>query len=73
MDKVKDFAGNMGERGGQLQDIVKDIQFPVGKDQLVSQLQQRGAPKQLVDKISGSNTQQFGSQQDLMSEVGGLF
>jgi hypothetical protein len=73
MDKVKDFAGNMGEGGGKLQDIVKDIQFPVGKEQLVSQLQQRGAPKQLVDKISGLDTQKFGSHKDLMSEVGGLF
>lgn len=69
MDRLKDMAGNAGGIG----DMLKGIDFPIQKDQLISQLSQKGAPSQITDKLQGADTDQFQSQDDVMSKVKGLF
>lgn len=68
MDRLKDMAGNAGGIG----DMLKGISFPIQKDELVSQLEQKGAPSQITDKLKGDSTDQFQNQDDVMSKVSGL-
>lgn len=65
MDKLK----NMGGDAMGLKDQLKDIQFPAGKDEVASQLEQKGAPSQVVDKVRNADTSQFNSADDVMSKV----
>ena len=68
MDRLKDMAGSASGIG----DMLKGIDFPIQKDQLVSQLSQKGAPSQITDKLQGADTDQFTSQDDVMSKVKGM-
>ncbi len=68
MDRLKDMAGSAGGIG----DMLKGISFPIQKDELVSQLSQKGAPSQITDKLQGADTDQFTSQDDVMSKVQGM-
>ncbi len=68
MDRLKDMASSAGGIG----DMLKGINFPVKKDELVSQLSQKGAPSQITDKLQSSDTDQFMSQDDVMSKVKGM-
>ena len=70
MDQMKDMASNLAG-SGQIQDMLKGINFPVSKDELVNQLQQRGVPSQVLDQLRGDTTQQFNSAQDVMAKVQG--
>ena len=68
MDRLKDMASNAGGIG----DMLKGINFPVNKDDLVSQLSQKGAPSQVTDQLKNANTDQFTSQNDVMDKVKGM-
>ncbi len=72
MDRLKDLASGAGGIGG-IGDMLKGIDFPIQKDQLISQLTQKGAPSQITDKLQGADTDQFHDQDDVMSKVSGLF
>lgn len=69
MDRLKDMAANAGGIG----DMLKGIDFPVQKDQLIGLLSQKGAPSQITDKLQGADTDQFQNQDDVLSKVKGLF
>ena len=71
MDRLKDMASSAGGGGG-LGDMLKGIDFPIQKDQLVSHLEQHGAPSQITDKLRGDSTDQYQNQDDVMSKVTGL-
>lgn len=73
MDNLKDMAGQAGNQLGGLQDQLKGINFPINKSDLVSQLEQKGVPSQVTDKLRNSDTEQFSSQEDVLSKVQGMF
>jgi hypothetical protein len=68
MDNLKNKASEM--MGGGLDDQLKDINFPASKDELVSQLEQKGVPSQILDKVRGSSTSQFNNVDDVKKQVG---
>jgi hypothetical protein len=65
MDKLKDMAGDFSGLQGQLQ----DISFPASKDEVLRQLEQKGVPSQVLDKIRDVDTSQFDSVDDVMSKI----
>ena len=68
MDRLKDMAGNAGGLG----DMLKGIDFPVQKDQLVDMLKQKGAPSMITDKLRDADTSQFDSVDDVKAKAGGM-
>jgi len=69
MDRIKDMASGMNPV--DLQKYVQDVKFPASKDDLVSQVQSKGAPSDIVDKIKNSKMTEFKGVQDVMSAVQG--
>ena len=55
-----------------MQDLIGDLKFPASKDQIMSQLQQKGAPSQVTDKLKNLDISQFSSVDDLKSKLGSL-
>jgi len=55
-----------------MQDLIGDLKFPASKDQIMSQLQQKGAPSQVTDKLKNLDISQFSSVDDLRSKLGSL-
>jgi len=72
MENLKDKASSMTGSMGDLQGMLGDIKFPVKKDQILNQLQQKGAPSQVIDKLKNLNVDQFSSADELKSKLGGL-
>ncbi len=68
MDKLKNMASDA--QGGGIDSQLKDISFPASKDQVISQLEQKGVPGQVLDKVRSADTSQFDSPDDLKSKVG---
>ncbi len=69
MDRIKDMAS--GFNPADLQKYVQDVNFPISKDDLMSQIQGKGAPSDMVDKIRNSDMAEFNGPQDVMSAVQG--
>jgi len=69
MDRTKDVAS--GFNPADLQKYVQDVKFPVSKDDLLTQVQGKGAPGDVVDKIRNSDMSEFNGPQDVMSAVQG--
>lgn len=69
MDNLKKKAGDMMGSGG-IDDQLKDINFPASKDEVLRQLEQKGVPSQVTDKVRNVDTSQFDSVDDLKSKVG---
>ena len=57
---------------GNLQNLIGDLKFPASKDQILSQFQQKGAPRQVTDKLKNLDISQFTSADDLKSKLGGM-
>lgn len=68
MDKFKNMASDA--MNSQLADKVKDIDFPITKENLLNELEKKGVPKQIVEKIRGIDTSRFESYQDLKQKAG---
>jgi hypothetical protein len=68
LDKMKDMAGNVAGGGG-MQDMLKGINFPASKDEVINQLQQKGVPSQVLDQLRGDTSQQFNRAEDVMAKV----
>lgn len=68
MDKFKKMAGDAMNSG--IADQLKDIDFPCSKDELLSQLEKKGVPSQILDKVRNVNTSQFDSVDDVKQKVG---
>ncbi|HYH12022.1 MAG TPA: DUF2795 domain-containing protein [Thermomicrobiales bacterium] len=65
MDKLKDMAGDFSG----LQDQLKGIDFPASKDEVLRQLEQKGVPSQVIDKVRSADTSQFDSVDEVMAKV----
>lgn len=69
MDMFKDKANDLMGSGG-LDSQLKDINFPASKDEVLRQLEQKGVPSQILDRVRDVDTSQFDSVDDLKSKVG---
>ncbi len=65
---VVDQIGGLGE----LTQFVQGIDFPINKDELISQLKQNGSFNDIVEKLEGVANEQFGSKSDLLDTVKGF-
>jgi len=71
--------GNVGDSLGdlsnldlsQLQQYLPNLDFPAGKDQVVSEVQDNGAPQEVVDAVKNSGTETFNSADEVLQAVRG--
>jgi hypothetical protein len=67
--------GNLGGLGdldlGQLQQYLPNLNFPAGKDQVVSEIQNNGAPQEVIDGVKNSSTETFNSADEVLQAVRG--
>ena len=71
--------GNLGDGLGdlsnlnldQLQQFLPNLDFPAGKDEVVNQVQDNGAPQEVIDAVKNSGTETFNSADDVLQAVRG--
>ena len=67
--------GNLGDLSnldlGQLQQYLPNLDFPAGKDEVVNQVQDNGAPQEVIDAVKNSSTQTFNSADEVLQAVQG--
>jgi hypothetical protein len=67
--------GNLGNLGnldlGQLQQYLQGVNFPAGKEEVVSNAESNNAPQELVQQIRNSGTQTFNSADEVLQTVQG--
>ena len=67
--------GNLGDLSnldlGQLQQYLPNLDFPASKDEVVNQVQNNGAPQEVVDGIKNSGTETFNSADEVLQAVKG--
>jgi hypothetical protein len=67
--------GNLGDLSnldpGQLQQYLPNLDFPAGKDQVVSEIQNNGAPQEVIDGVKNSGTDTFNSADEVLQAVRG--
>lgn len=68
MDKFKQMAGDAMNSGIGSQ--LKDINFPCSKDELLAQLEQKGVPSQVLDRVRDADTSQFNSASEVRDRIG---
>lgn len=68
MDRLRDMAGN----AGSIRELLEGIEFPISKDNLLDQIQQRGAPEQVVNRLRDVDTSQFDSAQEVLAKAQGV-
>jgi hypothetical protein len=68
MDMFKDKANDLMSSG--VADQLKDIDFPASKDEVLRQLEQKGVPGPVIDKIRGVDTSRFENLEDLRGKAG---
>lgn len=68
MDKLKNMAG--GFNPADLQKYTQGVSWPIGKDDLVNLMKQKGASDDVTKKVQDADGDQFKDQGDLMSKIG---
>jgi hypothetical protein len=67
--------GNLGDLSnldvGQLQQYLPNLDFPAGKDEVISQAQNNGAPQEVIDGVKNSGTETFNSADEVLQAVQG--
>jgi len=67
--------GNLGDLGnldlGQLQQQLPNVNFPAGKDEVLSDLQSNNAPREVVDQVRNSSKDNFNSADEVLQTVQG--
>lgn len=66
MDQMKNAAS---DQMGNIDEMLKGLKFPASKDEVVNQLQQRGVPSQVLDKVRSASTDRFTNPQELKSMI----
>ena len=56
---------------GQLQQFLPNMDFPASKDEVVSEIQNNGAPQELIDGVKNSGTETFNSADEITQAVKG--
>lgn len=65
MDTLK----NLANSAGSVQEYLNGIHFPIKKDDLADQLQQKGAPDQIVDRVRSADLSKFENAQDVLAKA----
>ena len=68
--------GNLGDSLSnlnleQLTQYLPDFDFPASKDEVVSEVQNNGAPQEVVDQIKNSSTDTFNNASEVLETVRG--
>jgi hypothetical protein len=67
--------GNLGDLSnldlGQLQQYLPNLNVPAGKDEVVNEVQNNGAPQEMVDAVKNSGTETFNSADEVLQAVQG--
>ena len=67
--------GNLGDLSNlnldQLQQYLPNLDFPAGKDEVVNQVQNNGAPQEVIDNVKNSGTETFNSADEVLQAVRG--
>ena len=67
--------GNLGDLSNlnldQVQQFLPNLDFPAGKDEVVNQVQDNGAPQEVIDAVKNSGTETFNSADDVLQAVRG--
>lgn len=66
-----DTLRNLANSAGSAQEYLNGIQFPIGKDDLADQLQQKGAPDQIVERVRSADTSRFENAQEALAKAMG--
>lgn len=64
-DKVSGFMGSSG-----IDAQLKDIRFPASKEELLRQMEQKGVPHGVVNKVRSLDVAQFDSIDDVKQKLG---
>jgi hypothetical protein len=54
----------------EIQEYVKDIDYPAIKDEVVEKAEAHGAPKEIVEKLRSLPDQEFSSPMDIVQHMG---
>lgn len=68
MDRFKDMANDA--MNSQIAEQLKGIDFPIDKENLLNQLEKKGVPNQIIEKIRTVDTSRFSSFDDLKQKAG---
>jgi Protein of unknown function (DUF2795) len=67
--------GGLGDLGnlnlGQLQQFLPDLNFPAGKEEVLSTVQSNGAPQEVIDQIRNAGSDTFNSPEEVLQAVQG--
>jgi hypothetical protein len=56
---------------GDMQQYLQGINFPTGKDEVASQAESNGAPRDFVDQIRNAATERFNGPEEVVQAVQG--
>ena len=68
MDNLKKKVGELVE--GKVGDQLQNTNLPTSKDEAVQQLEEKGVPDQVTDKVRDLDTSQLPNVDDLKSKIG---
>jgi hypothetical protein len=67
--------GGLGDLGnlnlGQLQQFLPGLNFPAGKEEVLSTVQSNGAPQEVIDQIRNAGSDTFNSPEEVLQAVQG--
>ena len=66
---MADFGG-LGQEFGDIKQYLEGVKFPINKDELIQQVQQNGAPQELIQKLEESAKASFPSAGAVLKELG---
>ena len=66
MDRLKKIADDAGNIGDQ----IDRLSFPIGKAELITELEQRGVPDALLDRIRDDDTNSYPDRDSVLARIG---
>jgi hypothetical protein len=68
--------GNLGDSLsnldlGQLTQYLPNMDFPISKDEVISELQNNDAPQEIVDQMKNSSSDSFNNAEEVLETVRG--
>lgn len=67
MDSLKNLGNQFS--GDQVKQQLQGIQFPASKDEVIRQLEAKGVPSMVTDKLRDVDTSQFDSPDEVVAKV----
>lgn len=68
MDNIKHTTNNT--TGSGIEDQLRDINFPASKNHVVSRLEEKGVPSNIVDRVRNAEGTHFTTIEDLRLKTG---